>query len=521
VLEFSYQPEGQTLVDFMNGEAFVRGLRGPIGSGKSVCCVVELFRLALAQEQAIDPKTGRRTGWRKVRTGVIRNTTPQLETTTIKTWLEWLPENEFGPMRWRPPYRHSIRIPELMLDWEVWFLALDRDEDVRKLLSFEFTNIWINEARELSRSIITAAASRLDRYPRQIEGGATRACMIMDTNAPDEEHWWSIMSGAAPVPDWMSEEDRMTLIKPDNWEFYTQPPAMLDVVDAHGNLTGYRINPNRDNRSHTTARYYENLISGQTRDWILNMVQNQIGRTFAGRPVYRDFNEKVHVAPEPIIFDPSKPLHVGVDFGRTPAAAVCQMVHGQFRTIAELVTKDMNATQFAPLLRGLLNEKFPGGRFVLTGDPAGENDNEVVDTTPMRIFRANGLEIKPAWSNDPTIRIGAIQTQINTMVEGQPGYIVGPDCKYVLNAKKGGYCYKKDREEIDKKSIYSHISDAEQYAALGMGLGKALIGVGTAKRVAQQANIQQSVFDRRKGITPRQSARMSVLSRGFGGKFRP
>jgi len=514
-MSVNYTPDGSVLRNFMSSASFVRGLQGPIGSGKSVGCVIECLRLMMSQERAIDLNTGKRTGKRKVRIGVIRNTTPQLETTTMKTWLEWLPEDDFGPMRWRAPFRQTINIPEMDLEAEVWFLALDRDEDVRKLLSFEFTFIWLNEARELSRGIITAAISRVNRYPRMIEGGATRACVIMDTNAPDEEHWWSIMSGQSEPPDWMSEDDRLTLIKPQNWEFFTQPPAVLDVHDAQGLLTGYELNPDRENAKFTAQAYYTELLQGQTRDWIRNMLQNKIGRLFVGRPVYGSFSEKTHVANEDMAPDKNEILHVGLDFGLTPAAAFLQDVRGQVRGLDEIVTRDTHAVAFAKIVKKHIQENYEGFRVVFTGDPAGEGRSDVDGRTPYQIFKAEGMDVKPAWSNDPTIRIGAVETQMNTLVEGRPGYLLSPSCTYLLNAKKGGYCYKKDREEIDKGSIYSHVSDAEQYAFLRMGYGKKLIGRDTAKRIAVQANRHQNVFNRGgSGATARMRNRASILNRG-------
>lgn len=516
-MSVDYTPDGDTLRRFMQSPAFVRGLQGPIGSGKSVACVIEMLRLALAQEPAIDVRTGERTGPRKVRSGVIRNTTPQLETTTMKTWLEWLPENDFGKVRWRAPFRQDIRIPEIDLEWEVWFLALDRDEDVRKLLSFEFTNIWMNEARELSRQIVSAAISRVSRYPRMIEGGPTRPCIIMDTNAPDEEHWWAIMSGQAEAPDWMSNEDRLTLLKPDNWEFFTQPPGVLDRLSPQGELLGYELNPDRENAKFTDQDYYTRLLQGQTRGWIQNMLQNKIGRIFAGRAVYQGFLEKTHVAPEDIEVDPAHPIHIGVDFGTTPAAAFGQDIRGQVRVIDELVTRDTHAVQFAEELLKKIREQYADRRIILTGDPAGQNASGVDDMTPFKVFKAAGLDIQPAWTNDPVIRIAAVETQMNTMVEGLPAYQVSPACSFIVNAKKGGYCFLKDREEIDKKSIFSHVSDAEQYMFLRMGYGKKLIGRGQRQKLQTQANMKQNVFDRSgrgRGLTARQRSRQSILSRG-------
>ena len=125
MIEFNYKPEGDILKQFLKDNSFFRGVRGPVGSGKSVACCIEILRRALQQEK--DSK-----GIRKSRVAVVRNTNPQLRTTTIKTWLDWFPEKEWGKMNWSPPYTHHIKRGDI--DLEVIFLALDRPDDVKKLL---------------------------------------------------------------------------------------------------------------------------------------------------------------------------------------------------------------------------------------------------------------------------------------------------------------------------------------------------------------------------------------------------
>jgi hypothetical protein len=508
-MEFNYKPDGDTIIQFMKSKAFVRGLQGPIGSGKSVGCVVTCLKEILEQEPSVDAKG--KTGKRKFRLGIIRNTTPQLETTTVKTWLDWLPEEHFGKMRWRAPFKQVLHFGDV--EGEVWFLALDREEDVRKLLSFEFTMIFINEARELPLSVVTAAISRVGRYPRIIDGGPTHPCVIMDTNAPPEDHWWAIMSGQSPVPDWMSEEDRLTMAKPANWEFFTQPPAVMDRVDEEGNLIGYDLNPNRENGKWTMPEYYTNLIQGQTREWIQNMLQNKVGRIFNGRPVYSGFKDKVHVS-DMLKASSGHEIYVGVDFGLTPAAAFCQDVRGQARTIDELVAKDMGAKEFAKALSKKIAAEYPDYTIIMTGDPAGDQRAQTDETTPFEIFRSEGLSIQPAYTNDPVIRVGSIQTQMNTMVDGRAGYMISSHCKYLVDAKRGGYSYKKDGDGIDKHSIYSHVSDAEQYAFLRMGYGKKLVGRSTSARPQVQANTKANLFNRG-GISGRKPRKASeILSHG-------
>ncbi|MFD2175694.1 hypothetical protein [Rhodobacter lacus] len=526
---FNYTPDGDTIIDFMRSPAFVRGLQGPIGSGKSAACVAECLRLILDEHRCFDPKTvretsfgvfeGERTGKRKFRGGVIRNTTPQLETTTMKTWLEWLPEEVFGKVRWRAPYRQDIFIPMPDggdVEGEVWFLALDREEDVRKLLSFEFTWLWLNEARELARAIVTAAISRVRRYPRLIDGGAKRSCIIMDTNAPDEEHWWAIMSGQVEPPDWMSEDDRLTMIKPDNWQFFQQPPAVLDVLNADGTLKGYELNPNRENGRFTDKDYYMSLIHGQSREWIVNMLQNRIGRIFGGRAVYSGFNENLHIAKEAFGPEPGEAIHIGLDFGLTPAAAFGQDVRGQVRIFDELVTRDMHAKQFAKMLKEHIAQHYEGFKIVMTGDPAGDNRSGTDGQTTFQIFAGEGLDVQPCYTNEPEIRQGAVQTQMNMLVEGKPAYLLSPACTYLVNAKKGGYCFLKDREEVDKKSIYSHVSDAEQYLFLRMGYGKKMVRrPGSSGAASKQANVRQGILNRQTSVKQRRQA--SILSRGLRG----
>ena len=74
-----------TSAAFHNDKHFVRGLRGPVGCGKSVACTVEIGNKS--QEQK--PFNGiRRTRW-----AVIRNTYNELHTTTLKTWKDWFPEH--------------------------------------------------------------------------------------------------------------------------------------------------------------------------------------------------------------------------------------------------------------------------------------------------------------------------------------------------------------------------------------------------------------------------------------------
>ena len=89
-----------------------------------------------------------------------RNTFAELELTVMKDWAEIFPEDRWGELKGQKPATQFIRTDTL--EWEATFLALDREEDAKKLLSSQVSDMWINEGREVPRLIITEAISRIE-----------------------------------------------------------------------------------------------------------------------------------------------------------------------------------------------------------------------------------------------------------------------------------------------------------------------------------------------------------------------
>ena len=73
-----------TIADFFRSEAGNRIIIGPLGSGKSTGCTVEILRRAMQMPKSHD-------GIRHSRGVVIRNTKTQLRDTTRKTFEKWIP----------------------------------------------------------------------------------------------------------------------------------------------------------------------------------------------------------------------------------------------------------------------------------------------------------------------------------------------------------------------------------------------------------------------------------------------
>ena len=213
-LDFSTSP---TVWKFLKDKSFVRGLMGPVGSGKSYACAAEIMLKAVSQVPS--PKDGIKYS----RFVVVRNSYPELRTTTIKTWQELFPENVWGPFRWSPPLTHHIKLPSRDnapgVDCEVIFLALDQPKDVRKLLSMELTGAWVNEARELPKAVIDGLTHRVGRYPTLSDGGAKPwRGIIMDTNPMDDDHWWYRLA----------EKEKMK--GKFAWKFFKQPGAVEEYT---------------------------------------------------------------------------------------------------------------------------------------------------------------------------------------------------------------------------------------------------------------------------------------------------
>jgi hypothetical protein len=519
--ELKYAPPGETIRAFMKSDAWVRGIRGPVGSAKSSACAIEIFRRALGQAKD-------RLGVRRTKAVIIRNTGPELKTTTIKTWLDWLPERVFGKFNWSPPYGHHIRKGEI--DLEVLFLALDSADDQRKLLSLECTFAWVNEAREIEKGVIDTLTGRVGRFPSMKDGGATWSGIIMDTNAMSQDHWWPMLAGEVPVPEDMDPFEAEQLVRPPGWAFFVQPPGMLERHDGRGEFLGYEDNPAAENRANLPAEYYSRMVSGKTRSWVNVYVMNKLGSTTEGRTVYPSFRDDKHVATKKLQPVPGLPLLVGVDFGLMPAAIIGQRLRGRFLILKEVVAVQMGAARFAPHLKAILAEMLAGmGRrpgpegagsdpgVALWGDPAGDHRAETDETTPFQIFRAAGLPIVPAPSNDFVMRTEAVTLLLERMVDGEPAILLDPACMVLRAGFARGYAYPKvaasggtryaDRPAKDR---YSHPHDALQYLVLGAGVGHMLITRPGPAAKPVVAPREGNIFMRRSAAAQRQAARRSL-----------
>jgi hypothetical protein len=422
---------------------------GPIGSGKSVGCTLEMFAKAISQE----PHNGvRRTRW-----AAVRNTYPELKSTTIKTFEDWFPP-EMCTINWAPPITGHVKMPlpdGTKIDMEVMFLALDKPIDAKKLLSLELTGVWLNEVREIPKQILEAATGRVARYPAKRNGGPTWSGLIMDTNPPDDDHWYYQMA----------EE-----MQPEGYDFFRQPPALL----RQSNGT-YLPNPLAENITNlpTGYDYYIRQVPGKDQDWINVYIMGMYGSIFDGKPVYPEYNDSMHCAENDLEVYKGLPLYLGWDYGLTPACIAGQMSpHGQLRIVDEWCAEDMGIREFSrDVVRPALANKYAGMNVISVGDPAGKQRSQTEQTSCMQILSQEGIPTEEAPTNEPIARLDSVRYYMGIMSrEGSPGFLLAPRCKQLRRGFNGGYKYERVQiigeeryKDIPAKNKFSHPHDGLQY----------------------------------------------------------
>jgi len=295
-----------TLVRFHASNAKFRGVMGPVGSGKSTGMCVEIMRRA--HEMPHDANGKRRSRW-----CVVRNTYRELMDTTIKTWLEWFPEDHVGLFN-RSDMTHFITksLPDgTKMELVVLFRALDRPQHARKVLSLELSGAWFNEAREIPKVIIDAMDDRVGRFPRTQEVRDFWHGTIMDTNPPDTDHWWHKLDMETAPEDL------------EGWEFFTQPGGIIELPDGT-----FVPNPQAENIAHLPVGYYTKKLAGKAKDHIRIYYCSRYGFVQDGKPVIHEYRDEMHTAREELKPLRGLPLIIGIDFGLTPAGIVMQRLPG-------------------------------------------------------------------------------------------------------------------------------------------------------------------------------------------------
>jgi hypothetical protein len=484
-----YTPDGAVLERYLDSRASLVCIQGPVRSGKSVASIMRLYEGMMQV-----PKTE---GKRRSRWLVTRNSYPDLEESTIKTWLDWFPERLYGRFMWTPPYCHMMRFGDV--EAEVVFEAFKGEEDIPSLKSREYTGIWANEAQFYSRKFMVALFERTGWYP--VPGGPK--WLQMDMNAPPHGHWVPMMRGDAPIPEEMDERERRSLIKPPDWEFLVQPAWFLEQMDAQGRVDKYVINPKAENLNIVGERAVYELLDGRTQDEIDADLMNRVTILTRGQAVFPMFRKETHVAKHDLQPIEGLPIYVGLDFGRRPAAVFAQRAGGRWFVLDEVTASNMGAEVFAPIVKRRLLTRYPGYKYEFWGDPSGDSARgETNNDTSFQIFEKNGMAVRKADKRGlRTIRIETTTRLLNTMSGGLPALLISPRCVTITTGMAGGYIFKRKSvsgspvyEEEPAKNEFSHPIDA--MIEVFMGGGEAQVTLGRERKGIVRTQPKTDAFGR-------------------------
>lgn len=511
---------------FLRDKSFVSFAVGPVGSGKSFASLLKPVIIGAAQEAGKDGK-------RRTRGAVVRNTNPELRSTTMETYGLVYPEGACGRIVYTAPPTHHIEPVGSDMHVEVNFIALDKPADVKKLLSLELTWAFFNEAREIPQSIISRATERVGRYGVS-DRPTTWSGIWGDYNTPDGDHY---------LHQWHKVET------PDGFMFHQQPPAVLEVEEHRGgwavideNFAGLQgqvwreakvrhpetgklvtcpveginaagrtwiVNPHAENLSNLwnvainanplgPIGYYGRSLAGKRIEEIRCYLQAVYVYVQDGRPVVPQYNDEAQSVDNlPILAD--EPIMVGMDIGGgtlQPSAVFFQRhPRGVYLVHDEVACFDLGVKRFGELVGARLQSRFPkhleeGKLGPFFGDPAGEKRDEIFETASLDFLRATyGWNTRAAPSQDVRMRVAAIGGPCERMIDGRPGMLVHRRCSMLRKGLSGAWHYKRiqvtgEERYSDKpsKNDVSHVCDALSYGLLGAGEYGILGGRGANRK---------------------------------------
>lgn len=472
-----YKP-GPTGARFLASRAFLKVICGPVGGGKSTVALMDLVQRAVTQEPFDNV--------RRTKFIILRNTLKQLLSTVkpmMDTWLVTMTKGTMG--QWRISdhvFEARFKLPDgTIVHSEMCLLAADTPDDVRRLLSYEASAAWVEECREIDSEVFAGLQGRVNRFPARIAGGVTYPGVICSTNPPPKGGFWhQLMTTPAK-----------------GVEVFMQPPALLDDDT---------LNPDAENLENLAPDYYDNLVVGKTEDWINVYLKNQFGAGDMGRPLYRaSFKRSFHVSDKPLsaVIQGINPLIVGMDNGLTAAAAIGQQdARGRVNLLGEAYVPEgetMGVEKFLDtLLIPVLRTRFALFRpdnvlFVL--DPACFSRSQLDEATIAQAVMRRGYKAIKASTNDPELRIAAVEGLLTRYIDGKPGLLIDAEaCPHIIDALEWGHRFKKTKSETPstevEKNHFSHVGDAVQYLALHYNaqLTHAMSAQRTVARQVQKAN---------------------------------
>ena len=450
MITLEYTPP-TTLRNFMLSAAFGRLVAGPVGSGKTHACIIEILRRAGEQSPGQD-------GLRHTKWAIVRQTLKQIKDTIVPDIERLL----HGIVAYRVS-DSSVRIWFGDVRCTILLIPLENLADQGRLLSSNLTGAWISEGIEIDVSLIGPISGRIGRYPNGAHGVPTWSGIIMDTNFPIEGgEWYEFMENP-----------------PDTWEVFRQPGGLTPYAEnlqwLNQNEDTIKLPENHPLRLARGVEYYRRLLAGTTTSYQTRYVHADYGPDPSGSAVYKEsFIRSFHVVPTlaPV---PQMPLLVGQDFGRNPCSLICQVDHkGRLLILEEVMSLEMGLEMAVntKLRPALMQPRYLGLPIVLIGDPAGRAKSSLYEVNEYDLLMRMGFSAVEAPTNDIEPRIQAMEIFLNGQRQGGPAVMMDASrCPVFVQGMSGSYKFGKLKSgemkaKPDKSGKWSHPQDCGQYVAL-------------------------------------------------------
>lgn len=442
-----------TCARMMKSASFGRLIAGPVGSGKTTACIMELLRRAVEQAPGDD-------GLRHTRFAIVRQTLSQLKQTILKDVQLWLA----GIHEWRVSENTIyVRFADVRSEWIL--IPLEEPEDQRRLLSSQLTGAWISEAIEIDVDLIAPLGGRCGRFPSGRYGVPTWQGMIGDTNFPTEGSPWHSFMENPPLSFQVFPQPGGRTEAAENLPWLNQTAETIALkVDDPRRIAQGRI-------------FYERNAQNRNTDWVNRYVDANYGADPSGMAVFKtSFKRSFHVVRnvEPVA---GRLIVVGQDFGRQPWSVIGQLDHkGRLLVLEEV---DGSSTGLEQHLRinlrpALTNERYMGRPIAVVGDPAGRNKSSLFEVNEFDLLRTLGYAAAPAPTNDLDPRLRAVEAFLLAQRDGGPALVIDEDrCPKLIEGLNGQYRFAKMKTGVSKpkpdKNEWSHAADALQYLCLVCG----------------------------------------------------
>jgi hypothetical protein len=478
---------------FLHSRAFICGIVGPVGSGKTLSMLQKLLRGGALQGGRPDERGIIR---RKARYGVIRESYPNIEANILPSWFNLVPEAE-GKFNWRAPYVHSFSKvlrrdketghPVDILDMDMEFRAIG-DKTVEEITrGWEVNGVGVDEFDLQPPELISFLSGRVGRFSNLAPELVVDPQIVVSLNMPYiDNHAYGLLLehnlgdlDPEKSPDLIAALNGRPLL-----ECFVQPGGRTPSAENIHNLPGATPENPEGGRGYYAIQAAANK---HRPGYVDRMIDNKPVPMQFGQPVNPQFNYSDHV--RKLDYDPRFRLIVPMDQGLFAAAVAQQrLAMGELRTLRECVfmredgkaLEKIGPTAFGQALKAMLSQHFPdlsGNAVRFVADPAAFAAGDRLDNEMdwiRAVEKVLGAKIHRAKSNSPLLRNGAIWQAMDK----RGGYVVDPSCKHLIRGHLGGYHYRKAelaagatgaelRGHLEiADTIYTHVCDAEQYGAL-------------------------------------------------------